>query len=186
VKKAVWILCGLFLFSALVTAAEPARYEVFGGYSYQRMDEENYPAGWNASIAGYFTDNIGLVADFSGFYKTIPEGYWTGMSVVPAEVSIRNHYFLFGPQFAFHPNGRWTPFLRGLVGAVNSRMEMEVAGIADSSTDFAFGLGGGLDVAVGNSIDLRVIQCDYIRLEGEGHAAGNAFRISVGVVFKAR
>lgn len=185
-RKSALILFGLFMLGAVAWAADPAKYEVFGGYSYQWMDGENYPAGWNASLAGYFTDNIGVVADFSGVYKSMQVGYWTGMSVVPVDASIRNHYFLFGPQFAFHPDGRWTPFLRGLAGVVNSRMEAEVADLTGSSTDFAFGFGGGLDLAVGDSVDLRMIQIDYIRLEGEGHAEGDVLRISVGVVFKSR
>lgn len=176
-------VCFILTAALWLAAAEAPKYEFFGGYSYQRIEGDNFPAGWNASFAGYFTDTIGIVADFSGHYKSwdVTDGGET------SNLDIRSHYFLAGPQFAFHQDRPVTPFVRAMAGFSYVSMKMEgPVNVSDSSTDFAFGLGGGIDVDVSDAVAVRVIQADYIRLTGDGHAGGNVLRLSFGLVFKAR
>ena len=73
-------------------AQDAPRAEVFGGYSYQRVDGGINLNGWNASLAGNYNKWLDLVADFSGQYGTFD-----------------SHSFLFGPQISYRGDERFTP-----------------------------------------------------------------------------
>ena len=120
--------------------------------------------GWQAEVSGNFNKHIGLTADFSGEYRSI------------SGARISQYHYLFGPQFAVRRN-RATGFAHALVGADTLR----AAG--NSTSGFALGVGGGLDVNVGRRIAIRIVQADYLPTR-VSNLWFRDFRLGMGIVFK--
>ena len=65
------------LLSAQADGNHIDRLEIFGGYSFAASEFGIYGGmtnGWNASLNAKVKPNVGLVADFAGYYKTIGYG----------------------------------------------------------------------------------------------------------------
>jgi len=80
-------------------------------------------------------------------------------------------YFMAGPSFAYTGHSSVEPFARVMAGVAHSRFEIghtdtstaTTLSITDASTNFALGIGGGLDVRLGEGpYRLRLIQVDYV------------------------
>jgi hypothetical protein len=145
---------------------EYPKAEVFGGFSYLNADlyvERLNAMGWQASVAGNFHKNIGIVADFGGQYKSI--GGVTGST----------YEFMFGPQFNSRTE-KANVFFHGLFGGASAR-----AG-GESVNGLGLGVGGGVDVKISDRLAFRVFQVDYIPTHIEGAWQGS-FRLGVGIVF---
>ncbi len=135
--------------------------------------------GVNASITGYFTRRVGLTGDFSYHTKSESESF-SGIDLVPSPpgspvpngtVNVRTNLFNFlaGPQVKFTNSSRVEPFVRAIAGVAHTRARVRTSGFgggfdtefSDNSTDFALGLGGGLDVRLTDRISIRAFQVDY-------------------------
>jgi opacity protein-like surface antigen len=201
------ILCCVPL--AVAQSNDGSHAEFFAGYSVLRTNYEaeqtNPPMpvivafsgkqtlnGFNASATVYLTGGFGLTGDFSGHFKTNKLADPLGGNI---ETHIRVFNLLGGPQYRFRSDSRVTPFVRALAGIANTRARLEVPSLNStgtaSSTDFALAIGGGLDVRVSKSVDLRVFQADYnpiflsSRNElGFGNTRADNVRFSFGVVIK--
>jgi hypothetical protein len=94
-------------------------------------------------------------------------------------------------------SGRWKPFAHALVGVANERSKFQdvactsstgttcPVGFTDqtfSNTGFAGAFGGGLDVRINNTFQIRVIQVDYNPVRIGGFTNHNA-RFGAGIVF---
>lgn len=190
-----------------------SRGEFFAGYSLLRTDvAEDFDDGedldgfgddfknlngFNLAATGYFTSRVGLTGDFSFHQKSedIADG------IDSADIKVRSLNFLGGPQVRFPNNSRVTPFVRALAGVQSNRLSLDVTGggsnnFSETLTDFALGIGGGVDVRVSPRVAIRAFQIDYNpvfvrdrenffgtgdRLEGE---RVDNVRFSIGVVFK--
>jgi len=125
--------------------------------------------GFNASITGYFTRRVGLAGDFSYNTKSQSETF-SGIDLCPSPpcspipngtVNTRANVFNFlaGPQVKFTNSSRVEPFVRALAGVAHTRARVRTTGLggdfdtefSDNSTNFALGLGGGLDVSLKSS-----------------------------------
>lgn len=146
--------------------------EVFGGFSYVRSGGANFP-GWAASVAGNFHRNVGVVGDFTGFYKSVDVG-------LPEKVRASAYEFMFGPRVSVRGK-KATGFVHALFGGINGRAGYQ--GISASLTYFGMAFGGGVDVNVGKHVAIRVAQVDLVegRIEGTW---GRDLRYEAGVVFK--
>lgn len=166
------LLLGLVTLGA---AGQTPQAEVFGGYSYLRINPgsgfpgQNVPAGWHASVAGNFNSWFGLAGDFSGHYKSI------------FGVNVNAHTFTFGPRLTARASESVQPFVHLQVGG--ARIGAGVGGIGGSDTSFAAVFGGGVDVKVNDNIAWRVGQADYVLTRFGGDSQHN-FRFSTGVVFR--
>jgi hypothetical protein len=148
---------------------EYPKAEIFGGFSYMNFDsgvgDPRYNAvGWQASVAGNFRKNVGIVGDFGGQYKSL-EG--TRLWV---------YEYLFGPRF-YYRTEKSTVFAHTLFGAATAG-----GGGGDTSTAFAMGYGGGVDVKISDRLAFRVMQVDYLPTHIGGIWEHN-FRLGVGIVF---
>jgi len=181
--------------------------EIFGGYSVMRtsykanLPEPSEPIivafpgeqtlhGFNASVTHYLKGGFGITGDFS----------WnTGKESAPnplggtIDTKIQVYNFLGGAQYKFHRTGRFSPFVRALAGAANTRVTLDVTGLSSdsaSTTDFALALGGGLDVRVNKRFAIRAFQVDYNPIFlSNGNPLGfntvaDNWRFSFGVVFR--
>ncbi len=161
-----FVLLILILASSLPAKAQiPTRADLFGGYSYARIDAT--PSinlnGWNISLNAKPASWFGIVGDFGGYYGS------------PSGVSTRVHTFLFGPQVSFPAS--ISPFVRVLVGGAH------VSAAGASSTSFASAYGGGVDLKWRSHLAFRVAQIDYL-MTRFGSTTQNNLRISTGIVLR--
>lgn len=165
-KKLVLMLVVLFVLASASTWAQESfpKAEVFGGFSAMSFggagDRWN-PLGFQASVAGNFHKNFGIVGDFGGQYKDGAHVY----------------EFMGGPRFTARMK-KANAFAHVLFGGLTE-------GDGDNSDSaFVMGIGGGVDVNVHERFAVRVIQFDWI----PGHDRGNWFndqiRFGFGIVFK--
>jgi hypothetical protein len=156
--------------SALGQDGDYPKVEAFGGFSWIEIDgvggEDERFNGWQASISGNFHENIGIVFDAGGRYKS----------------GIQSYEFLVGPRFTLRIEDG-AVFVHALAGLNHAR----ISGLGDtlSDTAFAMGFGGGVDIHIGDWGALRMMQVDYIgtRISGLDEWDWN-YRVGIGFVFK--
>ncbi len=166
---------------ALLFPATASGAEVFGGYSAMRLEGDNvsgaslaatWPLAGSLRLAGEASAQRGLVQG-----QDLDE--WA---------------LLVGPVFSPWRAGRLSPFVHAKAGAVRSRRQVEVFGVAigpdglcdggcPSQTGFAAELGGGLDIRLGDRLGVRLPQVDYrlTRLDGDD---ADRLRVSAGLVYR--
>lgn len=170
--------------------------------------------GVNAAGTGYITRRFGITGDFSFHQKsqdfTLPSSTIIGTG---GNFSVRDQVYtlLAGPQYKFKNSSRVEPFVRAMAGIAHSRTRLNSGNLTlgnsaenfagqlfnDSTTDFALGIGGGLDVKVSDRIAIRAIQVDYTPVferdrtitvgntnDTISGARADNVRFSFGVVFK--
>lgn len=161
------ILLGLALF----VFALPSRAQSFDasiGYSYFRLGGSGglNQNGVSGSLAYNPNRWLGLVGDFGGYHGS------------PSGVSLNTYTFLFGPRLSLHNPTKITPFAQALLGG--SHLTAGYSGVSSSSNQFAFSLGGGVDLGLLPHLALRP-QVDYVGLRNSGHTT-NCTRVSLGFV----
>ena len=174
----------LLLLPFALMAQETPQAELFTGFSYLRMQKTNN-VGWDAAIQGNINKHLGIVGDASGYYNSQTQT----VSGVQSSISGSIHSILGGLQVA-DPAGRWTPYAQALFGwarvhsdvALNNTRGVILAN-TNSANAFAAKLGGGIDFNLNSSVDIRMIQADYmlIRSNGQKQQGGS---ISAGLVFR--
>lgn len=164
-KKLILLGLGLFFF------AIPSRAQSFDasvGYSYFRLGGSG---GLNQNgISGSLAYNpnrwLGLVGDFGGYHGS------------PSGASLNTYTFLFGPRITVRNPTKVNPFAQALFGG--SRLTAGYGGQSGSSNQFAFSVGGGVDIGLLPHLALRP-QLDYVGLRNSGNTA-NCTRVSLGFV----
>ncbi|HXG68391.1 MAG TPA: outer membrane beta-barrel protein [Blastocatellia bacterium] len=191
--RKISLLIAVFLLTAIPTLAQEApTVEVFGGYSYfssdirldnpfdddedDFFDQREGLHGVGFSIAGNFHPNVGIVADLSYNKREIDIPF-------APDLDSSKFTFLFGPRFTYR-GGAVDVFGHTLVGGVRSKFED-----FDSVTDFALGLGGGVDIKAGDNFAIRVAQIDYIPQRTEDIFTDDSewihnVRFQIGAVFR--
>ncbi len=169
-KKLTAILSFVFALSSLSAWAQENREfpkaEVFGGFSLLSLggaDERVNVAGFQASVAGNFHKNLGIVGDFGGHFKS-GQRMWE---------------YLFGPQVSLRQS-RTTVFAHALFGGANPE--------GSPNHYFAMGIGGGLDVNLGDHFGVRLVQFDWIPIRFDKDNTGQWYkdqvRFGFGIVIK--
>jgi hypothetical protein len=167
------LFVGVALLLAAPAMAQDKRAELFGGYSYARINpgglagNEMNLNGWNAAVQGNLTSWFGVVGDFSGHYGS------------RGGAAVSTHQALFGPRVTL-PAGPVRPFAHALFGV--ARGNAGLFGSTQSESAFGMAVGGGLDVGSG-VIAWRLIQADYLMTRFNNARRDNA-RISTGIVFR--
>jgi hypothetical protein len=188
--RKLFFIAALTLALPLISLAQEApRVEVFGGYSYMRLEDLGIDGldrdlnGYN--VAGAFTifkKSLAIKADVSGHFGDI--------RVPGISVDQNQTLFLFGPQYSLRKSSRIQPFAHALFGF--ARVKLESDAISGDLTDngFAFALGGGVDIkALSSRLSLRLVQADYVRTKldflgvGDSNSSNNV-RISTGMVIR--
>ena len=144
--------------------------EVFGGVSIASLDLEVSREsfwGWEASVAGNFHKNVGLVADFGGQYKSI------------AGTRVQLYEYLFGPKLSLRGK-KFTAFHHSLFGGAH------ISGGGESDNAFMIGTGVGIDLDASDRLAFRLVQFDFIPHRSGGEWSTRDFRVAFGIVLKAR
>ena len=165
------LLCGVMLVFAMVASAQDnPKAEVFGGYSYLRVNPGSGVSGINfnggsGSVSFNPKPWLGIVGDIGVYHATISGVGTTTVS------------YTFGPKLAYRKNDKVTPFAQVLLGGAR------ISGGGVSENGFAMALGGGVDWNATPHVGIRVIQGEYVMTRFSSETQNNA-RISAGVVFR--
>lgn len=160
----------LLLFSlGLLILAVPARAQSVDasvGYSYFRLGNSGgiNQNGVSGSLAYNPIPYLGIVGDFGAYHAS------------PGGVSLNTYTFMFGPRINLHNPTKITPFVQFLAGGGH----LTVGSGGGSSTNFAYSVGGGVDLGVLPHLALRP-QIDYVGLHDSGGTA-NCTRLSLSAV----
>ena len=193
-KKLVGILSLVFLMAGVAVAQDFPRVEVFGGYQFLRAsqgaagDDEGFSQmfhGWSASgvvnINKYFGVEGVLTGVYGDFYDIDGEPDNPDIDV---NARIHNYSYMFGPRLAVRSN-RVTGFAHFLLGG--SRMSISAAAsdpnAGMSSNDFAWAIGGGVDINVIKNFAVRPAQFDFGQIRSDMDNV-NLVGYSAGVVVK--
>jgi hypothetical protein len=173
-KAAISVIWFLLLPACLAYAQSVPRYEVFGGFSYLRLDEPAFgfanhgnQLGWNGSGAVNLTRQFGVILDASGAYG--------------AHASTYN--FAVGPQVSWRRD-KSRFFAHALFGKADDHitlLEPQPFRTEFTGVSLAYVAGGGFDLYVNKRITFRVVQADYLHTHTFGSPEQNV-RVSTGVV----
>lgn len=220
IRKFVLLIVAVLMGLSYATAAmgqDHRRFELFAGYSHNRVDvgpvedfdpdddvefsdifdEREGFNGFNASVVGNFSRYLGAKFDYSYHQKSFGFG--------GDNTTIRLQNILGGLQVKDNaPEGTFKPFAHALVGVGRTSADLsEFDNRLEDFDDagFAAAIGGGIDVRIGNRVDLRVIQVDYNPMKFDFNDFGASgipgtpvlrgdlkrtlhnFRIGIGIVF---
>lgn len=191
--------------AAAQSTTDYPKWEFFVGYTHERIDsgadrlDTNRDLFGNATVDfdpvrlgfnGFTTEvvgnvhrNIGIVANVSGSYHRAT--FTDILTNRPFNTRLSQYDILFGPRYNFRNKSSVTPFAHALFGIAHFRATSNdfFSGDADSETDFAMAIGGGLDVRASRKIDVRAIQFDYLPTFFGTQRQDN-LRFSTGVKFK--
>ena len=163
------------------------------------IDERETFHGFNTSGVYNVSRYFGVKADVSGVYNdrdfsfTVPTGGTGTTGTVSFETKNSLYNFLGGVQIKDNSrSGRFKPFAHALVGAAHARTKINNVVcpvgvdcspiVSGSETGLAGAFGGGVDVRLNNSVQLRAIQVDYNPIWLDGTRQNN-IRLGVGLVF---
>jgi hypothetical protein len=120
--------------------------------------------GFDTAVTLFPAENFGLTGDFSFNANSRS----ANVSFASAGLETNVFYFMGGPTFTLSSSSSVAPFARGLAGGAYTRLAVSaqtpiVSGsvFKTGTTDFAMGIGGGLDVRFSDGMKLRVFQVDY-------------------------
>ncbi len=176
------------MFSASTYAQEVAKYELYTGYSFIRMNEFTNYNGATAALTRNFTKFFGMVAEVGGFSDSRDDTFIFGDNFFRDTSSSKLFTYMVGPKFSIRSNSRFTPFGQALVGGyrIRTAFSSQVNGSVFKSkgspfSSFASAVGAGIDVTVNKRVAIRPAQIDYLFLRKTDN---ESLRISSGVVFK--
>jgi hypothetical protein len=185
---------GLMFAGVACLPAQNHKAEVFGGYSYAKINPEaNQPKenahGWMGGAAGYANKWVGAGFEIAGQF-----GNMATPSGTPP-VSFKEYSYLVGPQVRFVSTKRLDAGVKFLLGGVFGQARLDskttaaqaqtlsAAGYSNfDSTKFAMMVGFPVDVSVTKLIGLRVEPGWYRTSFMNDHQSN--FRFSVGPVFR--
>jgi hypothetical protein len=185
----------LALFSAIAPClpAQSNRAEVFGGYSYAKINPEaeskQNAHGWMGGAAGYFNKWVGAGFEAAAQFGNIP-----APGGAP-DLGFKEYSYMVGPQFRFLDTKRAQAGVKVLLGGVFGQARVAdsttpaqaqaigAAGLGNfDQTKFAMMLGFPVDVSVSRVIGIRFEPGLYRTSFVNEHQSN--FRFSVGPVFR--
>jgi hypothetical protein len=162
-KRLLLLGLGLFIF-AVPSRAQSVDASI--GYSYFRLGNSGgiNQNGISGSVAYKPIPFLGIVGDFGAYHAS------------PGGVSLNTYTFLFGPRVIMRNPTKVTPFVQFLAGAGH----FTAGSGGGSDTNFAYSVGGGVDVGVLPHMALRP-QLDYVGFHNSGGTT-NCTRVSISAV----
>jgi len=163
-KRLIFCVIVLAFLTALPASAQSVDASL--SYSYFRLGGSGgiNQNGASGSVAYNPNRWLGIVGDFGGYHAS------------PGGTSLNTYTYLFGPRLSLRNPSGFTPFAQALLGG--SRITVGSGG--GSSDQFAYSVGGGVDVKMLPHLALRP-QVDYVGLNTPGSHT-NCTRVSVGLV----
>jgi hypothetical protein len=192
------LLLVVFLNLPLLVSAQSDQFEVFGGYSLERIPPgcgSNYRCGTSTNMIGPATSMSGWVTSLTGFvYRSLGisaqfTGNYNGTAALSSS-SVNRYSYQFGPAYAVRW-GRSSVFARALFGGDTQKSSADQS---LSYSRFIWSVGGGFDFKTSSRISIRPVQLDYERQSIPVVAIGgpppfapvgvNGLRYSAGIVIR--
>lgn len=202
--RKISILFALLVFVFLGRAANAqGSFEVFGGYSFSRLQTTLLtPANGNGAAPDVCLTDSNCVIGFSPTITSpsINANGWEAAAVFkPARIfglaaditqefgntngaSVHLQTYLLGPQVTL-PGKKFSPFVHALVGLGHEAIGGNSAVPPDTANAVAWAVGGGLDVKLTHFISVRAVQFDYMGTKFFGVMESRP-RISAGIVLR--
>jgi hypothetical protein len=149
-KRVLWMIPLIILFSSIVHAQEIPAWELSGGYSYLRSNLNGTSFGINGGI-GTLTENVNNW--FGGRFEVAAYSGSESDKRVSAET------ITYGPVFSYRRHNKLTPFGQIELGLIHA--SAGYLGISAPATKFAASSGGGADFKLNERAAIRV-QADYL------------------------
>ena len=185
----------VLLFGSAAFAQSDTKMEVSANYSYMRFNPQNSNIissfslnGGGGAFSYFFTDMIGIKAEFEGYGSTT-------RTLVATGTNVQANLFTYnvGPVLKYR-QGKFQPFGEVLFGGAHSNAYVNLCNASGgcigspSNNAFDFIIGGGLDIPVTKSISIRPAEVDFVLTRfGNNFTGGNNnqsnFRYQAGVVF---
>jgi hypothetical protein len=148
------------------------------GNSLQRMNE----AGWYIDLTDYFHGDLGITADFRGYYGAAYTGTHIYNGIAQAyNPSISQYTFMAGPRYRFFKGQHWGWTAEALVGAGHGNfgtgtngLPPQLVGLFTDSTVLNFNGGVAADYNLGPGLALRFAANELIT------NYGSAFQENLG------
>jgi opacity protein-like surface antigen len=165
-------LAVLFGAAERAAAGEPLGTNLFGGYSYLKLDESSRH-GANLALDFRAFGPVAAFVDLSTHWGS-EEG-----------TSLNDLTLMAGPGVRFGARGGTIFFVRALAGLVRDKATIGVLDVDISETDSRVGVlaGGGVDFRVSKKLAARV-QGDYLWNDVTEGGSSSGFRVSAGVVYR--
>jgi opacity protein-like surface antigen len=169
--------------AALAQNNDYSRYEFYVGYAFERASnnaatfdkngraafngatvlfDEKYQSyhGFNAEFNQNITRNVGIVTSFTGTFDT--SNYVDLRTGRGFNAGVQRYDLMIGPRYNWR--GSVIPFVHAMAGVTHMRVDFDdpLSPRKKSDTAFAMAFGGGLDIPVGDHIDIRAVQVDYL------------------------
>ncbi|HXZ40165.1 MAG TPA: outer membrane beta-barrel protein [Terriglobales bacterium] len=175
-KKLTWTLLGLCLLALPSQAQSTPDADVSVQYSplYILKGYTIWMNGVSGSVGHDVNNWFGVAGDFGAYRGHVPEAF-TGET------------YMAGPRFTYHKFDRLIPFaqdlfVQGLFGG--SHFSQSTGGITGGGTQFAFALGGGVDMGLGSAQKFALRpQLEYVGIRSAG-ATTPSVRLSIGIVYR--
>jgi len=163
----------LVLTPGFVAAQVAPRWEIFGGYSYRRMDtptlgfaDYSNLHGWNAAAAFNLTRSWSFALDLSGHYGS----------------HLREFSYMIGPQYNWRRE-KSKFFVHGLFGKVQEVVDVPNGTLNSiKSVGRSLAGGGGFDWDYSSRFTIRVVQADFVSTNTFG-TTQHDIRVSTGLIF---
>lgn len=174
--KKILFLAAIVLATSISASAQNdyPKAEVWGTYSLfvadiDVLDNETLH-GYGLGIQGNLNKYFGLVGEFTSSHGASgPVTFQVpGAIVLIPELDTRVNTFLFGPRLSYRTKPV-TVFGHVLLGGANSKLQDEkgTSGFDESNTEFAWAIGGGIDVNIGKRFAIRAAQFDYVPIHSD-------------------
>ena len=155
------------------------RVEVFGGYSFARID----------GGAGSYTNLNGALGSFGWNFKPwlqiVADSSYNFVTISGTKNILYGNHF--GARYFYRKHSPWgiTPFVEALVGG--SRADTTVTGVGGYTTStncMSYKVGGGLDIHPSRHWEIRVLDFDYYRTSFGTNVHQNNYWASTGIVLR--
>jgi hypothetical protein len=193
--KKAFLIGFVLLFGSAAFAQSDTKMEVSANYSYMRFNPQNSNIissfslnGGGGAFSYFFTDMIGIKAEFEGYGSTT-------RTLVATGTNVQANLFTYnvGPVIKYR-QGKFQPFGEVLFGGAHSNAYVNLCNASGgcigspSNNAFDFIIGGGLDIPVTKSISIRPAEVDFVLTRfGNNFTGGNNnqsnFRYQAGVFF---
>ncbi len=155
------------------------RIEVFGGYSFARMDGG---AGTSTNLNG----GMGSFGwNFKPWLQVVGDSSYNFVTINGVKTVLYGNHF--GPRYFYRRHNRFgvTPFVEALIGG--SRADVTVTGTGGYTTSnncMSYKVGGGLDLHPSRHWEIRVFDFDYYRTSFGTNVHQNNYSASAGIVLR--
>ncbi len=155
------------------------RVEVFGGYSFARID----------GGAGSYTNLNGALGSFGWNFKPwlqiVADSSYNFVTISGTKNILYGNHF--GARYFYRKHSPWgiTPFVEALVGG--SRADTTIPGVGGYTTStncMSYKVGGGLDIHPSRHWEIRVLDFDYYRTAFGTNVHQNNYWASTGIVLR--